>query len=132
MTFSRIKTLVLFAQYTDKLSYYDDWRDAFTSSPEFECTAVNAFTNKHRSILKRTIGNYDLIVLLHSVVGDSLRYIKPYKDILQGRRGKLLTFVGNEVNIPGLPMKEKIAFIQDIQADFIGTQLPLEAGQWLY
>jgi hypothetical protein len=40
--------------------------------------------------------------------------------------------VGNEYNLPWMPLGEKRAFLREIGADWVGTQLPLEAGRWLY
>jgi hypothetical protein len=52
--------------------------------------------------------------------------------VLAGRRCVLGSFVGNEVNLPGSPVAEKIAFLRQVEPQWIFTQLPLEAGQWLY
>ena len=40
---SKIKTLVLFAHYTDKVSYYDDWADAFSDALEFNVSRLNLY-----------------------------------------------------------------------------------------
>ena len=57
---------------------------------------------------------------------------RPCASALQSRRGPLCSFVGNEVNLPGSPIAEKIAFLGEVGAEHIFTQLPLEAGRWLY
>lgn len=132
MSFSTIKTLVLFAQYTDKISYYDDWKSAFLACPEFATSPINICDKTNIRHLDKTIKDYDFIVLLHSTNADTLSYLAPYKGVLNKRKGKLLVFVGNEVNLPRISMKAKINFVQDIEAEFIGTQLLLEAGRWLY
>jgi hypothetical protein len=44
----------------------------------------------------------------------------------------LLSFVGNEVNLPGCFIQDKIEVLREIEPDFIATQLSLEAGQYLY
>lgn len=129
---SSLHTLVLYARYTDKLSYYDDWQYAFETHPDLCARSVNICDGKNLRSVKRSIGDYDLIVLLHSVNADTLVFIEPYRSILKDRKGKLLSFVGNEVNLPRISMKSKIDFIKEVSADFIGTQLPLEAGRWLY
>jgi hypothetical protein len=129
---SSLNTLVLYARYTDKLSYYDDWQHAFETHPDLRARSVNICEGKNLRSVKRSIGEYDLIVLLHSVNADTLVFIEPYRSILKDRKGKLLSFVGNEVNLPRISMKVKIDFIKDVSAEFIGTQLPLEAGRWLY
>jgi hypothetical protein len=129
---SALHTLLLYARYTDKLSYYDDWQHAFETHPDFITRSLNICERKSLSTAKAAIRDYDLIVLLHSVNADTLTFLDPYRTILKDRKCKLLSFVGNEVNLPRISMKAKIDFIKDVSAEFIGTQLPLEAGRWLY
>lgn len=64
--------------------------------------------------------------------GDTLEYLNPFLGALKNRQGKLVSFVGNEVNLPTIGMAAKIKNLQEIEADFIATQLLEEAGQWLY
>ncbi len=132
MSFSTIKTLVLFADYTKGLSYYDDWLDAFTRDPQFETTALNICSKNSHAIIRKQIDHYELIILLHSTNADTLTYLNPFKSSLQSRKGILLSFVGNEVNLPRIPLNSKIVFLKKIGADFIATQLPIKAGKWLY
>lgn len=132
MNFSSIRTLLLFADYTDKLSYFDDWKNAFESCPEYQTESVNICNKRNLSHVKKTFYDFDLIVLLHSTNGDTLNYIEPYRNILKQRKALLLSFVGNEVNLPRSHMKPKIDFLKDIEADYIGTQLMPETGVWLY
>lgn len=127
-----VPTLLLYADYTNRLSYYDDWLDAFREFPDFATTAVNICQRGARRSLAKRIKEFDLIVLLHSTNADTLIYVDPFKSLLQDRRGKLVSFVGNEFNSPGTPISARIALLADINADFIATQLPLEAGAWLY
>ncbi len=133
MSFSKIKTLLLYAQYANTLSYYDDWKDAFTNAEEFEIDAVNIWDKKNTETVSQTIQQFDFIVVLHSAIGDTIEPISHFKNALASRKAKLLSFVANEVNLP-MPssMKHKIDFFIDIGADYIATQLPLEAGQWVY
>lgn len=134
MGFSKIRTLLFFAQYTDKLSYYDDWKEAFLAAGGFDTDSLDIFGRANIRQLARRIKDYDLIVLLHSTNADTLHYINPYKNILNQRRGKLIVFVGNEYNspIPGAGVKDKIIFLQETCPEYIATQLPLETGQKLY
>ena len=127
-----IRTTVLYAKYTDLFSYYDDWKDAFSRDARFDSTLLNICDGKNRKRLKETVGDCDFLVLLHSTNADVMEPIEAYKDILLRRKCKLLVLVGNEVNLPGSPMGRKIAFLKDIRAEFIGTQLLPEAGRWLY
>jgi hypothetical protein len=132
MTGSRIRTAVLHAAYTDLFSYYDDWKEAFLGDPSFDASAVNLCERRDLKRLAETIRDCDLVVLLHSVNADSLEHADRCKSALRLRRGKLLAFVGNEVNLPEVSLRGKIDLIREVGAEFIGTQLPLEAGRWLY
>jgi hypothetical protein len=74
------------------------------------------------------IANYDLIVLLHSTNADSVLPLSLLESYFKTRKGKLLVFVGNEYCL----MPEKIRFINEVEADFVASQLPKEAATWLY
>ena len=74
------------------------------------------------------IPDYDAIILLHSTNADSMLPLSLLASALKTRRGKLVIFVGNEYCL----MPEKISFIRDVQADFVASQLPAEAADWLY
>lgn len=132
MNTSKIKTLLLSARYTDKCSCNDDWEDAFLNSDDFDVTPINIVDINDIEKIKKIIHDFQFIVLLHSTNARGLNFIRPYKNMLMDRKAKLLVFLGNEVNIPGLSMKERIDFIKDIEPEFIGTQLPIEAGRWLF
>jgi hypothetical protein len=128
---SRIRLLILYAQYTSRLSYYDDWLDAFKACAEFETEAVNIVT-AGSAALRAAINNVDAMVLLHSTNGDTTDYIDPFASILADRRVPLLTFVGNEVNLPGSPISAKRRLFARIRPDWIATQLLEEAGRFLF
>jgi hypothetical protein len=132
MSASAPNTLVLYARYTDKLSYYDDWQHAFETHPGLSATCVNICGRESPRIVKGVLKGCDLVVLLHSVNADTLDFLEPFRSVLKDRAAPVLSFVGNEVNLPRISMEAKISFLKDIRADFIATQLPLEAGQWLY
>jgi hypothetical protein len=127
-----LKTLLLTLEYPSRASYYDDWRDAFVAAPQFDVTVRNIFNRAARAEVARTIGEYDLIVLLHACTADSLLYAEPLAGILQGRKGRLVAFIGNELNLPFAPLRDKIAWLKRVQPDIIATQLLAEAGTWLY
>ena len=133
-----MKTLVLYAYHTDQLSYYDDWIDAFKSHHALDVTCVDVFSsdafihpNAYREI-KRLIEHFDLIVLHHSMNGDSIKFTVPFVSALKNRKGKLVSFVGNEVNLLNIGMAPKIQLLKDLDVDVIITQLLLEGGTWLY
>lgn len=128
---SRIRLLVLYAQYTNRLSYYDDWLDAFKACAEFETKAVNIVT-AGSATLRAAINNVDAIVLLHSTNGDTTNYLEPFISILADRRVPLLSFVGNELNLPGSPISAKRDLFKRIRPDWIATQMLKEAGCFLF
>lgn len=129
---SRIDTLVLYARYTTRLSYFDDWLDAFTAAPGFRATSLNICSRGARRELRRQLTQAEFIVLLHSTNADTTIYLEPLIAELQRRRGILLSFVGNEVNLPGSPVSARRQLFAAIEPDFIATQLPLEAGKFLF
>lgn len=130
---SKIQAALLFAQYTTELSYYDDWIDAFQQSEVLDVHLVNAAdARNHRKGILKKIENSEFVILHHSMTGDTLKYLEPFKKMLLNRKGRLLSFVGNEVNLPSIGVKEKIAFLKKLEPEFIGTQLLQEAGAWLY
>ena len=54
------------------------------------------------------------------------------REALKARRGRFLMLVGNEYNLPWARLADKRGFLRETGADWVGTQLPLEAGRWLY
>lgn len=129
---THIRTAVLTVQYGVRASYYEDWLDAFASSPHFEATAFNLFRFGERRAAMRAVRDAELVVALHPCSADTLRYINPLRQALKDRRGRLLVLVGNEYNLPWIRLSDKREFLRDVGADWVGTQLPLEAGEWLY
>lgn len=114
-------------RYADA-SYMSDWRDAFAASPDLGveiCNITNLFEYRAR---RPAIREYDLIVVLHSAAGDRMSVLGRTASWFQGRRGKLAMFVGNEYDL----MDEKIRYARTAGADYICTQLPLEAARQLY
>jgi len=129
---ARPNTLVLYADYAKSLSYFDDWLEAFRAAPDFAVAAENVCDRGARTRVARRLGEFELIVLLHSTNADTLIYLEPWRGLLKERRGKLLSFVGNEFNAPGTPLAPRIAFLREVGADVIATQLLQETGEWLY
>lgn len=124
--------ILLHAHYTDHLSYYNDWLDAFLTAPNFNISAINIAEPNLSLDTSKKIEQAPIIILHHSLTADSLHFIKPFIQALKNRKGKCVCFVGNEVNLPGLGLGPKISFLKQVQPDFIATQLLLEAGLWLY
>jgi hypothetical protein len=128
----RIRTVVLTVRYAVRASYYEDWLDEFAASPLFAASAFNLFRRAERRAAMRAIGEAELVVALHSCSADTLQFIAPLRAALQARRGRFVMLVGNEYNLPWAPLGDKRRFLREVGADWVGTQLPLEAGQWLY
>ncbi len=114
------------------MSYFDDWKEAFAASSEFAADTLNICAPHGAEELERRVREYELIVLLHSAVGDTLQYIQPLVPGLNRRTGRLLSFIGNEVSLPGSWLADKIALLRDLRAEYVATQLPLKAGEYLY
>jgi len=129
---SRLKTLVLYADYITRLSYFDDWLDALAQAPGFATSALNICDRGTHPAIRQALREVDLTILLHSTNGDTTAYLEPILPLLQDRRGRLLSFVGNEVNLPGSPIAAKRNAFARMRPDFIATQLPLEAGEVLW
>jgi hypothetical protein len=77
---------------------------------------------------REAIAHYPLIVILHSAAGDRMSLLPRTAHWFQKRRGKLVVFLGNEYDL----MDEKISFLQSVEADYVGSQLPLDTARWLY
>jgi hypothetical protein len=129
---SRIRTVVLTVRYAVRSSYYEDWLDAFEASPLFAVTAFNLFRRDERRAARRAVGDAELIVALHACSADTLEFIRPLREAIKARRGRFLMLVGNEYNLPWVRLADKRSFLAETGADWVGTQLPLEAGEWLY
>lgn len=110
------------------LSYVIDWRDAFMAHTDLFVRVCNINNLFDFVAVLHEIRRYPIIVVLHSAAGDRLSLIRQAIPALSGRKGKLIVFFGNEYNL----MDEKIAFARETAADFIATQLPMRAAQWLY
>jgi hypothetical protein len=129
---SVIRTVVLTVRYGVRASYYEDWLDAFNASPAFAVTAFNLFGRAERRAARRAIADAELVVALHACSADTLRFIAPLGEALKARRGRFLMLVGNEYNLPWMRLADKRDFLRTVGADWVATQMPLEAGQWLY
>ena len=129
---SAIRTLVLFADYSLRASYYDDWVDAFSDSKIYNATSLNICDSDIQKKLLRELNDVDAVVLLHSTNADQLFYLEPLVPILADCKAKVLSFVGNEVNLPGASIKLKRDVLSKIRPDFIATQLLQEAGEYLW
>lgn len=128
----KIKTLVLTLRYPHRVSYYDDWAEAFSNAPCFDTDSRNLIGLGEKE-LARLLRNYELVVLLHACTGDSVSDLSRVASALGDRkRSHLLAFVGNEFNSPLAPLAEKLAVLEQCRPDVIATQLLEDAGRYLY
>ena len=127
---SCIRVLVLHARYTDQISYFDDWLDALKSYAAFNVVEFNILHSPRE--LRHRISDVDAVVALHSINGDTTVYLERHIGVLSGRRVPLVSFVGNEVNLPGTSMTAKRSALGRIRPQWIATQLLQEAGQFLF
>lgn len=122
-----MKLGILYSGHTTKLSYNDDWLDAFVKCDE----EVEVFNTNSMTFIEsiKLIFNFDYIVMLHSTNSNSFKMPKILRFILlRIRRGKLVFFVGNEYK----NMREKVDFIINNRAEFVISQLPQDSAEWLY
>jgi hypothetical protein len=129
---SKIRVLLLHACYTDQLSYYDDWIDAFDAHRSFKSIVMDISLRGGRRRLRRRLHEVDAVIMLHSVTADSTEYIERHTAALADRKVPLLSFVGNELNHPNWPIHRKRDVLQAIRPDWIATQLLHEAGTYLF
>jgi len=109
-------------------SYLDDWHEAFARHPALSTKTCNITNLIEYESLRRIMGDFDLIVVLHSAAGDRMTLLSRTATWFQRRRGKLAVFFGNEYDL----LEEKIAFVNTARADYVCTQLPAEAARRLY
>jgi hypothetical protein len=110
------------------LSYVLDWREALCAAPDLDvdvCNVNNLIDYRRR---REALKGYPLIIVLHSATGDSMGLLQATAHWFQARRGKLVVFLGNEYDL----MEEKLAFLRSTGADYVGSQLPVEAAGWVY
>ncbi len=110
------------------LSYLLDWRDAFYEAPSLDVTMcnINNLLEFHAGL--RKLREYPLGIILHSAAWDHVKLLRRASASFQARHGKLLVCFGNEYH----NMREKITFARSVAADYIASQLPLAAAEWLY
>ena len=129
---SRPRVLVLYAHYNTRASYYDDWLDAFRTSSRFQIGELNICRLDSVTALRNRIHQIDLVVLLHSVNADHVFYLEPLAPILADRACGLVSFVGNEVNLPGAYISEKRRVLRTIGPNLVATQLLPDAGKYIW
>lgn len=126
---ARVRNLFAYLQpFNAHLSYTSDWRDAFCEAPELDVEVCNINNLVHYARCLLALRQYDLVVVSHAAAGDDMTVLLKSARGLRRRRGKLVMFIGNEYDL----LDEKIGFIGAVGAEFICSQLPTTAAQYLY
>ena len=110
------------------LSYVRDWRDALLREPRLDVTLCSMSNLVDFYSKRKLFKEADLIIILHSAMGDDLDGLLKNSGLFEQRRGKLVTCVGNEYD----QMGEKVRFIKESGTDYIVSQLTKETAEWLY
>jgi hypothetical protein len=126
------RALVIFTHYPERLSYFADWLDALRAEPSLEVLPANLANPVGHRRVKRHAPAADLVIVLHSAIGDSLSEIGRCVSALSGRRGPLVAFIGNEISLPNQPLRAKVDMLRRLEPQIIGTQLLVESAQRLY
>ncbi len=118
----------LLNSHYDKLSYTQDWLDALKGSDSISADICNINNLVDLGGKLKSLRDYELIIILHSALGDDCRLISSISSFLDRRKCPLIAFIGNEYDL--LPEKKKI--LTSLSVDYICTQLPFTVGSWLY
>lgn len=124
--------LILDASYPNRMSYLDEWRNAWLSTGGMQTKYLNIAKVLGVFEANRAIPDADQIVILHSCTADTNRWLKPVLGALQRRRGHVVMFVGNEYSSPTVSMDKRINTIADIFPEILASQLTQTAASWLY
>jgi len=119
---------VYLRQFQAHVSYTIDWREAFCESSELDVEVCNINNLVHYGRCLLRLRDYDLVVVSHAAAGDDMTVLRRSVHWFTRRRAPLVMFVGNEYDL----LDEKIAFIGAVGAEFICSQLPTPAAQYLY
>ena len=113
-----------------KLSYVAFGRDAFLRSRvawNWRCATSTIFYRWGAAC--SVFANTDLIIVSHVAAGDDITVLNHIVPFLQRRRCQFVMLDwGNEYDT----VDDKIKFIRGSKADFVRSQLPLQAAQYLY
>jgi hypothetical protein len=124
-----IRTLYAHLQdFNQRLSYVRDWRDAFCRSPELDVTICDMNNLVHLGTCMLRVRTYDLIVVSHVAAGDDMSLINRIAPFLAKRSCPIVVFLGNEYDL----LDQKLEFCRAVKAEFLCSQLPIAAAQYLY
>jgi hypothetical protein len=114
--------------FNQRLSYVRDWRDAFCRSDKLDVTVcdINNLVDLGRHLLR--VRSYELIVVSHVAAGDDLSVISRAAAFLARRQCPIVVFLGNEYDL----LDQKLDFCRAVSAEFLCSQLPVAAAEYLY
>ncbi len=112
----------------DKLSYTQDWLDTIKENTSISADICNINNLIDLGLKLKNLGDYDLIIILHSALGDNCRLLDYASSYFDRRKCPLVAFIGNEYDL--LPEKKRI--LASLSVNYICTQLPLAVGTWFY
>lgn len=122
------KVYNIFNQPYKALGYVNDWKEAFIKSDKLDVDLYNICDLVAYKNCKKKINEYSVLIVLHSALGDNCELLLKTAHWFQKRKGKLVVFIGNEYDL----LDKKIQFLKEAGADFICSQLPRSASQFLY
>ena len=115
-------------RHYDKLSYTQDWLNALNENKIIKADICNINNIVDLGIKLKKLKDYDLIIILHSALGDDCRLLDFFSSYFNRRKCPLIAFIGNEYDL--LPEKKEL--LKSLNTDYICTQLPLSVASWLY
>jgi len=125
-----MKLAIIYSNYTNTLSYNDDWLDAFLKFSDASLN-IKAFNSLELGTIEslKILYEYDYVIFLHSTNSNGFYLPILYRvGALKLRKAKVAIFIGNEYKL----MREKIKFIKFNSIDFVLSQLPQHTAEWLY
>ncbi|MBY0493493.1 MAG: hypothetical protein K2Y23_04710 [Cyanobacteria bacterium] len=113
-------------------SYHTAWPRHFERYPGFATTIINlrdqSMTARAKAMLTVTAGNFDVIVLLHSVFSNAQLLDGILLEMVQRSSRPKVFFIGNEYKL----MPEKMAFAEALPVTLLVSQSSSEDVQRLY
>ena len=126
-----MEVAIIEARYPYKMSYLDEWIEAWKSHAD-SAEVFNVFKDSEIKSLGKSLFRFDLIVVLHSVTADSNKWLSDLCETLSNRACPIILFVGNEYSNPWLSIETRLQNIKRIAPEIIATQLPQKSGDFLY
>lgn len=121
----------MFKNYKDwyqNTSYIIDWKKAIVESPGLDVEVCNMNNLIQYKKCLDNIKDYELIVISHIAANNGLPELTMTSEWYRKRKGKLALYIGNEYD----KLSQKTEAARLLRADCVCTQLPLEAGEYLY